>query len=308
MVLDFSIRMFDSGYGEDKKKGLYYCRSLINSVEDKRCPTAIQIDRFSFLGETSFFSEYFSNNIKEFREIRKIFNDRSSAIGKTGISSRIINHWFAKSILPQGVSSSEGNWKKFTLIELVWMRAVDYMREYGLSLDKIAKVRYWVLQWDKKNDSYPWFEFYVALARFSALDPYIIVLPDGTAELATSLDIEIYKNNHSDFKSHLLFISFKSLLRELGFDAKKIERLESLAEEEKVVRKAILQGNKSINLKIKDGKIKEIKTEKVISENPKLSEIGKEIEKLGVFAEVVASYSGGKLQSARINEKTRLKK
>lgn len=261
-----------------------------------------------FLRGNIFFSEYFSNEVEAFIQIRKILNDRNSPIGKTGISSRIINHWYTKNILPQGISSSVGNWKKFNFVELAWMRAVDYMREYGMSLEKIAKVRYWILQWDKKADQYPWFEFYLALARVSDLDPYIIILPDGTAELITSVDLEIYKTDHPDFKAHVLLISLKSLLRELGFDVRAIQKLEVLAEEERSIRNAILKGSKSIKLKVSNRKISEIKTEKVISENPKISEIGKEIEELGLFGDVTLSYSGGKLQSAQINEKKRIKK
>src|SRR3954471_12465116 len=57
----------------------------------------------------------------------------------TGISPRVFNNWKKLGLLPQ--ASTERKWNKFSFTEFIWLKIVQELREFGLSIEKILKVR-----------------------------------------------------------------------------------------------------------------------------------------------------------------------
>jgi hypothetical protein len=293
-------------------KSAYHIGAYVAGVKiiDKKCPFGLFIPRLKDEFYLLFQSYFAKEGFNAFRAIGKEINYDSYSTSKIGVTSRVLNHWLVKNVSPVRISVNNGEWKSFSLVEAVWLRSVIKMREFGLSLEKIAKVRSWVLQWDNNNKRYPWFEFYVFLAWCTPQDPYIAILPDGTAELATSLDLERVKQGNKGVSEHLLLISLKAVLAETGFvgDVKKLEPLKLLDEDEKELLSSIRESDvKEVRAHVRRGWIKEIETTQVYPRDINITEINKEIENSKEYAEVLTRHSKGTKQSIEVVKKRRIK-
>lgn len=250
------------------------------------------------------FAKYFTD--EKFKETREALNKRRYTVGGTNVSYRVINHWHNIGILPEGVKDDGAGWRKFTFIELIWIRAVNRLREFGFSLEKISKIRDQIMQWELVTENYPLFEFYIAEAWTTKLDPYIVCLSDGIADLLTSAEIERAK---IIIKSKdMLLISLKSLLKEQNLTVIGPTTLFDLSPEEFEMLQAIrLDENKEVKAKIKKGNVSELEVIKMYPEAPPLEDINKVLKQDGSYAEVVTKYENGKKQSAEVKTKKKWK-
>lgn len=57
-----------------------------------------------------------------------------------GVSSRVMNHWAAKGLMPTKLRFENAKYT-FNFVELIWFHIVKELREYGYSLEKIARIR-----------------------------------------------------------------------------------------------------------------------------------------------------------------------
>ena len=250
---------------------------------------------------------------KEFIEILELvssqppiglFGERKYTVGDTGLSSRVISHWNKNKILPDGAIDKKG-WHKFTLSELVWIKAVMRLRDFGFPLGKITKIKKQVMASNRKSGTYPLFDFYVTQAwKFD--DPQIVVLADGTADIATPIEIELIKRHLPQNRKDMLLISIKAILEELGFDAIKAKTLMPLTNQEAILIASITKNSREVKAKISDGEIREIEQTVIVADHPDIQKIAHSIEQAGEYAEITTKYQKGVKQSAEIKKKLRL--
>lgn len=230
--------------------------------------------------------------------LRKILRERKYTTKDTGVDYRTISHWQEMKLLPKSVYKQHG-WKKLTLFEVIWIRAISQSREYGFSLDKISKARDEIEWKELESLGVSILEYYTALALATDSDPYILLLPDGQAEIATTY--EIFSRNFFDNETDLLMISIKSILRKLKFNVPKSNLLHELTtNEESLLQSIRYEGNKEINIHLKEGVIKELTTTKTYDKEPNLKG---SID----FAEVINRYTGGQKRSTEVKVKKRFK-
>jgi hypothetical protein len=250
---------------------------------------------------------------EEFREFLKtvarqsttgLLGERKYTVRDTGLSSRVISHWDKNKILPDGVKGKKG-WRKFTLSERVWIKVVMRLRNFGFPLSKIAEIKKQIMVCDHEYGTYPLFDFLVGLAwKFD--DPHIIVLADGTADIATPTEIELIKRHLPPNRKDMLLISIKSVLEELGIDAVKAKTLMPLTAQETILVASITRESREVKARISDGKIKEIEQTVVVSDHPDIHKIDQGIKKDGDYAEVTTKYEKGVKQSSAIKKTIRL--
>lgn len=292
-------------YGHDKKKGFYFLKSPSPYVPDKKCP--LNFPLLQYEEEFSFFKDYFLPG-SFWEKMRTKFNDQRLTVKDIGISSRVLNHWAKNKMLPEGTVSDDPEWKRFSFIEFIWLELIVKMREFGLPLKTIARAKGWIMQRNKDDSSYPWLELNIALAQISYYDPYVIVLSDGTAEVATSFEIERMKPFIKKWP-HYLAISLKSILLEIGLDnIPKAKVMNFLSENEKEVVKE-LKGdeNKEIKIKKSNGKLREIETLKTSKQTNDLKELISGLKEPSFYGQATIRYESGKKQSVEIKERKRLK-
>jgi hypothetical protein len=292
-------------YVLDGVKKIYVHESPIEKAADKKCPLDFIVPRFED------FDSLYTLQSKALKELglSAELNKKRFTVSDTRASSRVMNSWSKHKILPEGVRH-RNNWKKFSAIELLWIDAAHKMQEFGLSLKQVAVARSWVMQWDKENKNYPWFEYYFALALMSDADPYIVVLPTGMAEVATSAEIEVVKATNKKLP-HMLLISLKALLMS-GFNLevpKPAPLRVTTGREQQVLQQMRDTTNKEIRVRTHDGKISEVETTQIFPESRrvKIAELKKDIQEGGAYAEMTVRFAEGKQQSLSLRKIKRFK-
>lgn len=241
-----------------------------------------------------------------FDGIRTALNIRDSTVGETSIPYRVINHWDEQGLLPDGAADNDGGWRRFTLTELVWLHVANRLRGFGLSLEKIRRAKTDVMEWNKKHERYLRFEYYLAKALFSKLNPYVYVLDDGEAAIASSGEFEMSNNMSGNLD--VLMISLKSVLEEMGHDPIRPEMLLSLDKKETQLLHAIRrESHDEIKAKIKpDGDIAELETVETIESSPSMHEAKQRAANEKMYGEVTTRFENGVPQSSKTIKRKRL--
>ena len=240
---------------------------------------------------------------KVYKNFRVSVNERRFSAGETDITYRMIGHWDESNLLPEGLRENAG-WRKFTLVERIWIQIIKHLREFGLSLDKIALARECIMEWNKKTDTYDMFEYYIFKSWKSTLDPYIIVIADGHADIATLPEIKSLQNMIGC--RDMLLISLAAIIEELGVSVEEKRNLFNLPDDYIAILSEIQSGNDGdLKIKVKSGKIKEIETTSSI-ENPDLmKKIQKDVRDEGAYGTITTEMVGGVAKSMRVTKRKR---
>lgn len=253
------------------------------------------------------------NQSPTFQRLRDALNERRYTVGETPISYRVISHWADNALLPEGIKDGNG-WKKFNFVEMVWLHAANQMREFGLSLPKIASIRSSIMHWDKKYQRYPSFEYFIAEALESSADPYIVFLADNHPMLARAEQLQQQKVLFGS--QHMLLISIKNILNLLndktlkeatGNDyVKDADALFHLSYEEKNLLGRLRSDEaREIKTKTKRGVITEIETATDVKGSTSYNTAGQEMRKKGAYGRVVAEFEDGVIKSVKKTERKR---
>lgn len=222
---------------------------------------------------------------------------------EVGISSRVLNYWMEKDLLPKEAHKEPSKWKAFDLPGAVWVRALARMREFGLSIDKIQDVKQNIYIYDKNSESRILFEYHLALALKTKLDPHIVILPDGSSDIVAFEEVPILKDMQGD--PHMMLISIKSLLKEFDFVTSMNHPLLRPLQGEINLLGAVRNGSKKVSAYMKKGKIDEISVTDVYSVKNRKAAEG-EIKESGGFGSIGTSYGDGKAQSLKVEKIKRL--
>lgn len=242
---------------------------------------------------------------EEFEGVRRLMHQRRFTVGESGTTYRTINHWNTSNILPEGVKNETG-WKKFTLPELVWLQIVQSLRGFGLSLEKIAKAKNDVMVWYEKEQAYLFFECYLAKALFSESSPYVVVLQDGEAALASAGELEASRMICGEHDA--LLISLKSALEVMGLATVEAGRRFALSPKEiELITTLRWEGGDKVTLKIDaTGEITEIENVSK-AKNPKaVREVLHRLKEQKAFGQVVTKIENGVQQSVEISKRKKL--
>jgi DNA-binding transcriptional MerR regulator len=243
----------------------------------------------------------------EVEAIRKGFRERRYTPQQLeGPQYRVINYWDEQGILPKSSRDGEDQWRKFTYIEAVWIRVIMRLREFGLPISKILKIKENILEWNEKEGTYLFLEYYFYKAIVNDVDQYVVCLSDGTAILASARELETMKVMTKE--QDLLLISLKSLARSMGISTAKSTAPSYLSEGEgDVVSHSRTTRTGEIKAVIKKGKIIGTEATSVEETAERLRKIANEIGANKEFGEIVTKYRDGKKQSFEVKRNKRFK-
>lgn len=71
--------------------------------------------------------------------LSKIIHERRFSLKEVGVTYRWISHWHKKELLIGNYE--EGKWRKFDLIEYVWLKMIIQMRNFNVSLETIKRIK-----------------------------------------------------------------------------------------------------------------------------------------------------------------------
>lgn len=126
------------------------------------------------------------------QKIQSKFNEREFRIDSDEVSYRTMNHWENYGIVPKSRSKDKG-WRRFSLVELLWIEIIICLREFGFSLKKIAEVKSRVIA-DKfispKSSDYPELEFALFQIINTTSAYYMIINSDKSVVFASEFEFE----------------------------------------------------------------------------------------------------------------------
>lgn len=169
---------------------------------------------------------YLDEEIELFNNFNKFANTPKYTAGELPVSYRVINHWAKFGLLPDSMGV-KGAWRKFTFVERVWIAVASHLREFGVPLEKLAKAREHILNFNQSYNSYIFFEFYITQALATKSDAFVILLADGTADVGTLEEIELNKYGKQEFKDMIL-VSLKGVLQNMNIKISPSEFPQSL--------------------------------------------------------------------------------
>ena len=214
----------------------------------------------------------------ELAHVRESIRVKDKALDSENLSYRIINHWEKEGLISDIRPSGKG-WRKYSLIDRVWLEVIVELRKFGYPLERIKQVKENLERSETEtSSSMPLLETHFALAFFPKEPCYLLVFPNGEVLLAI-----LSEYNLSDeiglIESHIK-INLNRLIQKIfpNMDLKpKYKSSLELSPEEIELMFFVRMGNyESITVKRRDGKIDYIEATETLSADARLTEIIKE--------------------------------
>lgn len=210
-------------------------------------------------------------------------------------ASRLISTWIESGLIDTDVRDNKGAWKRFSLRDLIWIRIIIKLREFGFSIEKIKEVKHYLFERPYQSRYTRMFEFLVAHA-VSKNRVGIVILPNGVAYIGLEEQIN---DNMKVFDLHdFIHLDFNNVVQEVlpQEDLTPINKTTiDLSREEMQVVDLIRTGKyKSLQIVFKNGKIERLDAKKKIDINKRIGEI---IENEGGYQTIVIETNDGKMVS-----------
>ena len=261
--------------------------------------------------DMNFLVEFLNSDLKIIRE----FNEQKYTIGEENISSRVLNHWYEMGLITDDRVDKK-SWKKFSASELVWIRIIIKLRNFGLDLKRIKQVKEQIHYYSKKDivSKCPLLDFYMLVAISSTIPIKFIVFESGQAEIVRQVDIEIasqFQFIEEDYISidinRLLNKMFtKKNIRADYFDFAKSEKETDHSKtdiEQEIFNSLYLEEVKSFSVNItKDGNFL-VKKERLTTSKKEMDSMLNKLD----YAEG-STVKKGKIKYHKIEEQKRIKK
>ncbi|MFN3405596.1 MAG: helix-turn-helix domain-containing protein [Cytophagaceae bacterium] len=199
------------------------------------------------------FSQYFSNpnNL-----ISKALNKRTKPINLDLISYRQLNSWEKEGLLNCDRIDERG-WRKFSLIDSVWLLIINELREFGYPIKMIQKVKIELSEFSPQtNTPMPLLEFHTAFA-LNGMPVFLLIFKDASISI---LNYEQYKLNKEVFgiQNHLL-LNINSFLQKLipnkNLPVKYKKEIELNGDELTLISLLRLGSYERVEIKYKNGKM-----------------------------------------------------
>jgi len=85
-----------------------------------------------------------NRDLINYKNLSEIIHEKRFTVKDVSLHYRWIRYWYQKGVLLKNYE--EGKWKKFDLVEYVWLRMIMLMRKFNISLDRIKEVKRALIQ------------------------------------------------------------------------------------------------------------------------------------------------------------------
>lgn len=235
------------------------------------------------------------------KQICAMLDQKRYTVKDTELTYRIINHWMSEGLLEDDREQTAG-WRKLSFKDIIWLRVLQDLRKFGLPLEKL-RVSYKTL-----GPSSLWFEVGLALClQKRAVPVFVVVLDDGTAEVATlhSLRITDYMVGYDH---PYIRVNLNTLCAEF-FNSNKlmpprVPAVELLDQERRIINSVRDQQLSEVKLHLKNGEIERLETTERFTELQNISNLMGDIG----YGEITVQVENGKTVSVKKTKKTKTKK
>lgn len=133
------------------------------------------------------YQDYLNNEIKN--EIHSFFNSKQYQISNKEFSYRIINHWEKNNLITSSRREGSG-WRKYSIMDKIWLYIIREMRNFEISLKMIQKVKSSLTQKKKDAIFFPLLEYYIAQAMLNR-PVFLMIFTNGQAHPVTEREFQM---------------------------------------------------------------------------------------------------------------------
>ena len=152
--------------------------------------------------------------------VKKGLNQRQYSLSESSVTPRVLHHWYQTGIISDRRTDGKG-WSKFSFTELVWIKLIIRLREFGLSLDKIKIAKEDVSKYaaEDAGSMFPLLDFYLLYARSYKHSVNLRIFEDGHLLLGRELELQnaqSHQLNGKDFITLSLNQVIKEVIRKVS--------------------------------------------------------------------------------------------
>ncbi len=232
-----------------------------------------------------------------------VLRDRVHSASFTEQSYRIIHTW-EESGLIDAIPNSDKKWRKFNLLELLWINIISQLREFGVPLQKIEVAKKSLFY---APDGDEWYTLDFAIWQILQDQKYIklLIFPDGKAFLREENELIF---DGYDIQGNYIHLNFSNLVKEVFNKPELQVRYDSfiLKDSEQEVLKLVRSGDYSkVEITTKDGEIERYNATEHIDADKRIGELL--TNKKNGFETITLEKADGKVVSITrtIKEKVR---
>lgn len=229
---------------------------------------------------TTFRGDVFVSNLeklmtsKQALENLEILSQRTCQLDMNLISYRTLHHWDAMGLIECGRESSKTGWRKFNLVEVLWLHVIIKFRDMGVSLEKIGEAK--TIFFEKiGNLDLKFVEYYLVGALYFKI-PAFFVMPSGELpaflsydEMTQAMEFGLFNNAILIHLNPLLNKIFKKIEIRSDFSSKRT----LTKEQRKICDFMDMEDFDSMTISKANGKISEVEFEKGFSRKVPFREI-----------------------------------
>ncbi len=124
------------------------------------------------------FEQYFKDRSNN--KISTVLNDSERKIKLQTVTYRQLNSWEEHGLLT--IKRKDRGWRRFSIMEALWLKLISELREFGLPLEKIKTTKESLSTGSKKYGvAMPMLEFFTAFAIGNKMPVMLLVFTDGVA-------------------------------------------------------------------------------------------------------------------------------
>jgi DNA-binding transcriptional MerR regulator len=206
--------------------------------------------------------------------------EKRFTVKEADITYRVANHWESVGLIDNERTTDQG-WRKYSILDLVWLRLISDMRQLGVPIEVLSSVKksleskFIEDRLDKHKRRVALLEIYIAAALVYGEVVYLVVLPDGRTEPMSYTE---YVNtlpfagigHHVHISiSHVLQRLFPKLAVQTNFKS-----TISVADDELELIFLLRTGNyETITVRGKDGRIESFEVEQHVATEKRIVEL-----------------------------------
>lgn len=171
--------------------------------------------------------------------VKKELNQRQYSISEPLVTPRVLHHWYQTGIISDRRTDGKG-WSKFSFTELIWIKLIIRLREFGLSLDKIKIAKGDVSKYaaEDAGSMFPLLDFYLLYARSYKHSVNLRIFEDGHLLLGREAELQNAQPHQPNGKNFLT-LSLNQVVKEVIRKVSATHLLDPRAEVQQQLQRAL---------------------------------------------------------------------
>jgi hypothetical protein len=238
---------------------------------------------------------------KNFKYFSNWFNEESRREKLNEFSYRVLSHWEKEGIISTKRKEGTG-WRKFSVVELIWLHVIKELRSFDFSIASIMRTRESLFPLKSGKQYSSLFEFYLMLA-YMRIPVILVIFAEGRG-LPATYDQYCYSRMMGALVSNHIIVDINSIFSHLFPSIKLSPQYEYKdilmnPKEIQLIYQIRSARYKSILIKLNNGEINLIQKTEMIQKGTSTEEIASTVIKLlkeEKYQNILITQDNGKVQ------------